>query len=314
MKHSLRHWTEYAAYRAAGGFLGVVPEVLADRGGAGVGWVAARAAPVRWSVVTEQLERAFPDRDAAWRRDIARRCYSHLGAEAIAMLRTAKLDKAGVQERTRVHGFELVEDAARAGSGVVIVTGHLGNWEVGGASVAARGYPMDVIVARQRNKLFDAHLSRSRDRLGLTVVPRAQAPSRMVGALREGRVVGILGDQDARRAGVFVDFFGRPAATARGPALLALRANAALLFGVAIRAPGARPSYDVFIERVEAERTGHLREDVIRLTQAFTSRLEHYIRLHPAQYFWLHRRWKTSPPEGDVPGGPSVTSVEGRTG
>ena len=296
-KPTLRHRAEYLAYRAIAGGLSLAPEALADRMGSGLGWVVARTARIRWDVAMSQLQHAFPDRDEAWRRDVARRSYAHLGSEAIAMVRMARLRPEDVVRRTELRGFESVEAAIAEGRGVVAVTGHLGNWEIGGAAVAARGFPVDVVVARQRNRLFDARLTRSREELGLTIIPRAKAPRGVLSSLRRGRVVGILGDQDARRAGVFVDFFGRPASTARGPAVLSIRADALLVLAVALRESGPRPRYVVHFEPVTVSRTGELDHDVRALTQAYTARLEDFIRDRPEQYFWLHRRWKTPVPE-----------------
>ena len=127
-RHSLKHWAEYGAYRLLGGGLSIAPEVIADRGGAALGWMIARGAPVRWDVVTGQLKRAFPDAEEAWIRDIARKSYAHLGAEAVAMLRLAGLGAAGVRSHTTVYGFDVLERAVAEGTGAVVVTGHLGNW------------------------------------------------------------------------------------------------------------------------------------------------------------------------------------------
>ena len=312
---AIRHRLEYGAFRLISDTCNAVPERLADRAGASLGWLAARLGRPRWDVVTAQLAAAFPDASEAWRREVARRCYAHLGAEAVAMFRLARLGPKEMRARTRVSGLELLERPLREGRGVMVVTGHLGNWEVGAAAVTARGLPVDVVAARQRNPLFDARLTRAREGLGLTVIPRDEARPRVLASLRAGRIVGILGDQDARRAGIFVDFFGRPAATARGPALLALRADAVLTTLFALRLPGSPPRYDVRIEEVDVSQVGAvdppraattvdppppraagLATHVAALTQAFTSRLEARVREHPEQYFWHHRRWKTAPP------------------
>ncbi len=296
-EHSLRHRLEYAVVRAITGALVVSPEVVSDRGGAALGWLIARLAPFRRTVVLQQLARSFPEAEARWVRDIARRCYAHLGAEFVAMVRLASLGPEGVRARTKMDGFEVIKDSIDRGQGVVVVTGHLGNWEIGGAAMAAWGVPVDVVVARQRNKLFDGHIVRSRKRLGMNVIPREVARAKVLESLRAGRVVGILGDQDARKAGVFVDFFGQPASTARGPALFALRARVPLVVGIVVRDPGPRPRYSLNFRRVEFEATGDLRTDVLALTQAYTARLEYFIREAPEQYFWLHKRWKTAPPD-----------------
>jgi KDO2-lipid IV(A) lauroyltransferase len=114
--------------------------------------------------------------------------------------------------------------------------------------------------------------------------------------LRKNAVIGIVGDQDARRAGVFVPFFGRPASTHRGPALFALKLGAAVFSCVARRLPGPTVRYEVAGQNVPVPRTGDLEADVTALTAELAARLEGEIRKAPEQYFWFHRRWKTQPP------------------
>ena len=302
LKRAVRHRIEYVILRVVAAVCAVLPEVPADRAGAMLGWIVARVGRPRWGVVSEHLRRAFPERDERWRRSVGRRCYAHLGAEAVTMFRLAGMNARTVRERTRVVGIELLEAAAREGRGVVVVSAHLGNWEVGGAAVIARGCPMDIVVARQRNQLFDRYLTRSRERLGFGIIPRGEARAGVLRSLQEGRAVGIMGDQDARRAGVFADFFGRPASTARGPAILAMRSGAETIMLFAIREPGWRPRYTVHLEPLVPATKGGRRsrrdQAVAALTQAFTSRIEERVRQYPAQYLWLHRRWKTAPPEG----------------
>ena len=278
------------------GLCAIVPEVLADRAGAALGWVVARVGRPRWEVVREHLQTAFPEAGERWRRDIGRRSYAHLGAEAVALFRLAGMGRAQVRERTRVTGLGVVESAVREGRGVIILSAHLGNWEIGGSALVARGFPLDVVVARQRNELFDRHLTRSRERLGFGIIPRNEGRHGVLAALKAGRLAGILGDQDARRAGVFVDFFGRPASTARGPAVLALRSDALIVTLFAVRLPGWKPRYHVHLEALEGTAATGRAARVAAITQAYTTRIEEYVRRYPDQYFWLHKRWKTPPP------------------
>ena len=278
------------------GLCAIVPEVLADRAGAALGWVVARVGRPRWEVVREHLQTAFPEAGERWRRDIGRRSYAHLGAEAVALFRLAGMGRAQVRERTRVTGLGVVESAVREGRGVIILSAHLGNWEIGGSALVARGFPLDVVVARQRNELFDRHLTRSRERLGFGIIPRNEGRRGVLAALKAGRLAGILGDQDARRAGVFVDFFGRPASTARGPAVLALRSDALIVTLFAVRLPGWKPRYHVHLEALEGTAATGRAARVAAITQAYTTRIEEYVRRYPDQYFWLHKRWKTPPP------------------
>ncbi len=158
---------------------------------------------------------------------------------------------------------------------------------------------MDVVAQRQRNPLFDADLVRNRERLGMTVIRRGEAPKRVLRALRQGRVVGIVGDQNLRRGGAFVDFFGRKASTAKGTAIFALRTGCPIFLGVARREPGFPQRYRVTLERIPFVPSGDPEADALRLTETHTRHLEAKIREAPEQYFWQHRRWKTRPPEKD---------------
>lgn len=303
---ALRHRAEYVLLRAVAGVCAVLPEVLADRAGAALGWVLARVGRPRWSVVSDHLLRAFPEADERWRRGVGRRCYAHLGAEAVAVFRLAGMGRRELRERTRVTGLEVVEAAVREGRPVILLSAHIGNWEVGGAALVARGLPIDVVVARQRNVLFDRYLTRSRERLGFGIIPRGEGGRGVLATLGAGRLAGILGDQDARRAGVFVDFFGHPASTARGPAVLTLRSGALLVTLFGVRLPGWRPRYHVYLEvladgaaKGASGRAGGGRAAMVAaITQAYTTRIEDYVRRYPEQYFWLHRRWKTPAPGG----------------
>ncbi|MBI4545107.1 MAG: lysophospholipid acyltransferase family protein, partial [Gemmatimonadetes bacterium] len=143
-----------------------------------------------------------------------------------------------------------------------------------------------------------------RERLGMHVIERAHAARQGLAALRAGRVVAFVADQDARRAGLLVPFFGRPASTHRGPAVLALRARAPLFLGYSLRAPGR--SYRGLLEEVVVSREGEVDDVVLRLTAAYTARLEQAVRAAPEQYFWHHRRWKTRPAEEPPHGGAGI--------
>lgn len=238
------------------------------------------------------LALAFPERRAPWRRRVGRASYRHLGREGVAALRLAELGPEAVVRRTEVTGLDRLREARETGGGGVVVTGHVGNWEIGGAAVAARGVPLAAVALRQANPLFDRDLVRMRERLGLRIVYKKDLPAGAMRVLRSGGLVAVLGDQNPIRGGISVDFFGQEAETARGPAVLALRAETPLFLGVALRTPGPEARYRVRIDEVPVERTGDLEGDVRRLVQSYTRRLEDVVRRAPEQYFWQHRRWK----------------------
>lgn len=294
-KPNPRHWGEYLLFRAFALLGQTLPEGWALALGDWGGWLVGEVLGIRRGVVEDQLRQAFPGTDSRWRRGLRRACYRHLGREAVAALRLGRLGPEEIRRRTTVEGLEAFEAAVAVGRGVILVTGHLGNWEIGGAALAARGVPLEVVAQRLRNPLIQEELERNRRRLGMKVILRGDAPREVLRALRSGMVVGILGDQDARKGGIFVDFFGRPASTARGPALFCLRAGAPLFLGVALREGGVGQHYRVVLEPVPFSPSGEVEADIYRWTERYTRLLEEKIRRAPAQYFWLHRRWKTPP-------------------
>lgn len=297
MSTPLRHRLEYAGFRFLRGALSVLPETVAVGSGAVLGWLAGSVLGIRRKEVAEHLSFVFPDRSSSWRNRVARASYRHLGREAVTLFRMTRWPLAKVQERVRIGGFEEIEEEARGERGVVLLTGHLGNWEVAGAALAARGIPLDVVGKGMSNRRFEADLFRARERLGMRVIEMGDAPKEVLRSLGRGRVTAIVGDQNAHRHGVFIPFFGRLAATARGPALFALRAGAPVFVGFVVREVGLGQRYLVRIERLEYETTGDVERDVSSLLRAYHERLEDAIRSAPEQYLWQHKRWKTRPPE-----------------
>lgn len=290
---TLRDRLEYGAYRTLRGLVTLLPEAVARALGSTLGWFAGRVLGIRRRIVRENLELAFPDATPAERRRIARRSWTHLGREAVATFRLAAETPESILSRIEGwEGFEALAARVAEGTGALAVTGHFGNWEMAGAAVAARGLPIDAVATTQRNPLFNRELVETRARLGMSIVPRDEAPRRVLRGLRAGHVAGIVGDQNVAVGGILVRFMGRPAVTARGAAVFALRTGAPLFVGAAVALPGTRWRYRISIEEVTIEPTGDFETDVRRLTQAHTDVLERAVRAHPEQYFWPHKRWK----------------------
>jgi lauroyl/myristoyl acyltransferase len=292
----LKHRIEYAAFRAALAMGGLLRDGQAARAGARLGLAGYRLG-IKRSVVESNLRIAFPEADDAWIRDIARESYAHLGRETMMMLRLSSTSREQILDRTTISGEEPAREAYQNGSGLVVGAGHLGNWEIGAAAAAARGYAIDVIAKRAANPLFYARIMQARERLGIGVIDFQYATRHTMRALREGRVVVFAADQHAGRAGLWVPFFGRPASTYRGPALMALRSGAPMFLSIPLRRPDE--TYDVEMVAIDTTRTGDMDADVRRVTAEFTLRLEEAVRANPGQYLWHHRRWRTPP--GPVP-------------
>lgn len=292
-KHSLAHRAEYALAHSLEATLSAIPERAADSLGRIIGSSLSRIG-IRRDVVESNLRLAFPERSDDWIHETMKKAYQHLGREATAMMRLSKLHPQDVIDRTDAVGWNDLESSLSLGKGVLLVTGHYGNWEIAAAAVAARGIPIAAIVRRQGNRLVDERLQQLRRDLGVETIYQGQAPARVPRILRANGVVGIVGDQDARRSGVFVPFFGHPASTHRGPALFALRLGAPVFSCIARRLPGDDIRYQVAGERVEFTPSGELDADIHSLTAELAMRLERQVRVAPEQYFWFHKRWKTA--------------------
>ncbi len=294
---TLAHRVEYYAMRGTIEALRALSWDRACKVGEKLGALGYRPLGIRKRVVERQIAAAFPNMSSREVVDLARASYEHLGRSAIETALLGSLGRDGLQTLVEtVEGWELVEEVMAAGKGAVIVTGHIGNWELGGAYIAARGVPLDAIVRGMANPLFDAWLNHTREEMGITIVHDSEAVRRTPRSLRAGRAVGFVADQGVLGlASTFVPFFGRPAKTPRGAAVFALRFEVPVLFVVALRKPNGR--YRIVVERIEARETGDKDKDVDAIVACYTEHLEKWVRVVPAQYFWQHRRWRRQPPD-----------------
>ena len=291
----VRHYIEHLAFRAFSSVAIFLPEVLALSVGSFLGWITGSVLRVRRTEVDEHLFLAFPERTDAWRHDVARASYAHLGREAVATLRLSRATDKDLSERIRIPDLALFRTAVEEGRGVILVTGHLGNWEVGGGAFTSRGISLDAIAKGMANKAIGDAIAGVRERLGIDLIHMGEVAREVPRSLLRGRVVAILADQHAHKGGILVSFFGREASTTRAPALFAIRTGAPIFLGIALRDPGWRQRYTVSLERIDFQSTGEVDADIRGLTAAHSAALERAVRLAPEQYFWQHRRWKSAP-------------------
>lgn len=293
---TLSHYAQYYGIRGSAAALRLLPFERASAIGERIGMLGYRPFGIRRAVVERQVGAAFPGLTQPEVERIARASYASLGRTTIETALLPTYSREQVLELVeRTEGWELVEQALGLGRGLMVVTGHLGNWELGGSYVAARGVPLEAVARRMENPLFDAYLNETRRRIGMTVIHDADAVRRVPRAMRERHVVAFLVDQGAvGLASTWVPFFGRYAKTPRGPAVFALRLGTPLLFACALRQPSGR--FVIHFEPVPVESTGTLDADVDRIVAAYTSTLERWVRRAPEQYFWHHRRWKHQRP------------------
>jgi KDO2-lipid IV(A) lauroyltransferase len=293
---TLSHYAQYYGIRGSAAALRRLSFERAGAIGERIGMLGYKPLGIRRAVVERQVAAAFPGLSEPEVARIARASYASLGRTTIETALLPTYSREQVLELVEdVTGWELVERALAQGRGAMFVTGHLGNWELGGSYVAARGVPLEAVARRMENPLFDQYLTETRRRIGMTVIHDADAVRRVPRALREQHSVAFLIDQGAvGLASTWVPFFGRYAKTPRGPAVFALRLRAPLLFACALRQPNGR--FAIHFEEVPVEQTGTLDADVDRIVASYTSTLERWVRRAPEQYFWHHRRWKHQRP------------------
>jgi len=223
---------------------------------------------------------------------IARRSYTEIGMTFIEMFILDRL-RGRIHEIVDSSELEAVRRALGKGRGVILVAAHFGSWELNGASIGmAEGIPVATVARTQSNPYVDRWIKRTRESVGVDVYPPGVSIRKFVRALRGGYAVGLISDQDAGRRGIFVPFFGVPASTAQGAAQLTLRYGSPLLVTLSVRTSPGR--YRSIYREVPVEPN----DTVETLTARYTRMIEDIIREHPEQYFWMHRRWKTRPPDG----------------
>jgi KDO2-lipid IV(A) lauroyltransferase len=259
-------------------------------------WLAYRLDRRHRLVADENLKHAFAELNPASRDALVRKVYSHfcrLLVEIVMIPR--KFHPNNWRHYAELPQGRQLVDSLLSGRPLLIVTGHFGNWEMGGYALGLLGFRTYAIARPIDNPHLDRFLRRFRERTGQTLITKRGAFDQVQQVLGQGGVIATLADQDAGQRGAYVDFFGRPASTHKGIALLALEQQAQLVVLGTMRI--AEPDrYAVVVSDVIDPRDYANRPDAVRaLTQRYTSALERIVRRAPDQYFWLHRRWKHQP-------------------
>jgi KDO2-lipid IV(A) lauroyltransferase len=219
------------------------------------------------------------------------RIYHHVGLGFVEMMMIPKLIRR-VERHVRLERFHVVEGVLRQGRGMIVVIGHLGNWELIGLAVCHAGYPLHSLARPIENPWIDRYLNRFRTQTGQMIISKYHALGEMIRVLQRNEILIIQVDQDARHHGVYVDFFGRPASTHRSPALLALKYGTPIVVANIFRDNGIH--HCVLSDPILPESFRGHSDPVRAMTQAFTAKFEECVRAHPDQWFWVHDRWKTA--------------------
>lgn len=297
MREQLEYWAVWLLFHG----LGALPRQPARAAGSLLGRLAYVLLPRLRRVGQQNLAMALPALGPDQLTTLLRRLYRNLGWLLAEFCQMPHYTPANTQSFLGYQGLEHFLDAERRGKGVLIVTGHLGAWELSSFYHSLMGHPMTMIIRRLDNARVDALVNRVRCMHGNQVVHKDDFARGLLGAMRQGRTVGILMDTNMTPPqGVFVPFFGQPACTASGLARVALKTDASVLPGFLLWREEEQRYVLTFGERLQLVRTGDEEADVLANTACFTAAIEHYARAYPDQWLWVHRRWKTRPP-GEEP-------------
>jgi KDO2-lipid IV(A) lauroyltransferase len=292
---------EYLLAYALVKLLGGLPRPLARAAGSVIGRVAFLLLPRLRRTGQHNLELAFPEKSAVERERILHKLYRNLGWLLAEFCRMHRYTPENTASFLRYEGLEHYLAAREEGKGVLILTGHLGAWELSSFYHSLMGYPMSIVIRRLDNPLVDALVNRIRCLHGNQVLHKDDFARGLLASMHRGETVGILMDTNMTPPqGVFVDFFGRPACTASGLARVAMKTGARVLPGFLLWEESRRGYALRFGAPIALESAGVHEADVVANTATFTKVIEDYVRAYPDQWLWVHRRWKTRP-EGEPP-------------
>jgi len=232
--------------------------------------------------------------DHAKATHIARRSTTRFGNMFLEVLCMPKVNKDNIKKIVHFEGHEYLIEALSHGKGAVLATAHSGNWELLGAGLAMYGFPMVGVAQKQTNPDMDRFINEYRNMSGMEILYKSSIRD-MVKVLGEGRIIGILMDQDARRNGVFVEFFGRMASTAQGAAALARLKDAPIVPAFIVENSDGTHT-GILHPPIWLKKTSNREQDILAMTQQLTVIIEKHIQQYPHEWFWLHNRWKSIPP------------------
>jgi len=290
---------EYLVLRAVMGLLGALPLSLALRLGELGGLLAYALDVPHRRIGMVNLGFAFPERPVPARRRILRGSFLNLGRMAAELAHLPRLSDERLRDMVRFADEAWWQEAVgwERSTGVLVLSGHFGNWELLVFAHGKRGYPVHMVHRAIANPLVDRWLAELRRRAGTRMIRKSAGAGGVLHALHERGLLVLPIDQNSTRGlGVFVDFFGLPASTNSGMARIALRSDAPIVPAFIVR-EGRNARHRVHVLPIlQVERTGDPVEDVRRNTQRFTRVFEEMVRRHPEQWLWMHKRWKTRPP------------------
>jgi KDO2-lipid IV(A) lauroyltransferase len=292
MRENLEYWLVVPVARGLGRLPRTLARLLASMLAFAVYWIFGRLRRVG----RRNLAMALPELSARERERILRGVYIHLGWQLVEFCRMTRYSAENTRDWMRTEGLENFLAAEARGKGVLILTGHLGAWELSSFYHSLMGHPMGMVIRRLDNRRLDAFVNGIRCLHGNRVLHKDDFGRGLLTSMHAGQTVGILMDTNMTPPqGAFVKFFGQEACTATGLAHVALKTGAAVLPGFMVWEPAERKYVLHFGPELVFKRTGQNQADIAAATEMCNQAIESWIRRYPDQWLWIHRRWKTRP-------------------
>jgi KDO2-lipid IV(A) lauroyltransferase len=292
MQEAMEYWLVVVVARA----LGRVPRRPARRAARLVSIIVYWCFGRLRRVGVRNLQMALSELSPEVRTKILRGVYIHLAWQLVEFCRMPRYTVENTRAWMRTEGLDRYLAAQAKGKGVLIVTGHLGAWEVSSFYHSLMGHAMGMVIRRLDNRRLDAFVNNIRCMHGNWVLHKDDFGRGLLTAMHKGQTVGILMDTNMTPPqGAFVDFFGISACTATGLAHVARKTGAAVLPGFMLWEPAERRYVLHFGEEIEIPHTSDVAGDIVEGTRRCTAAIEEWVRRYPDQWLWIHRRWKTRP-------------------
>lgn len=225
-------------------------------------------------------------------REIVRRAFIHFSLVAYELLRYPVLNSSVLEERVVFHGRDLLMRELQKGWGVILVLPHIGNWEILGAAIAQAGYPLNSFYLSQKEDEIGGLLDHFRNYSDIILHDRDRGGIKALRALRNGEFLGMIGDQDGSRNGVYMNFLGHWVSMPAGPANWSLKTGACVVPLYSLRRGNSHVFDATILEPVTEDSGNSYNERVISRTRAITTWMEDLILRHPDQYLWFYDRFK----------------------
>ena len=292
MRENFEYWLVVAVARTLGRLPRALARLLASLIAIAVYWALGRLRRVG----VRNLKLALPELSTAERNRILRGVYVHLAWQLVEFCRMTRYTPQNTSAWLRTEGLDRYLAAQARGKGVLVVTGHLGAWELSSFYHSLMGHPMGMVIRRLDNRRLDDFVNGIRCLHGNKVIHKDDFGRGLLLAMRSGQTVGILMDTNMTPPqGSFVEFFGLEACTATGLAHVARKTGAAVLPGFMLWEPSERRYVLHFGPEIQIPHTANPAEDILAATQLCTQAIESWIRRYPDQWLWIHRRWKPRP-------------------